>query len=313
MAPGTDEKDTDSPSRSTTGSWSGPAARRFACQTSRLALGYEIEMDRSRPPAHFDLAAFVDGLQARGRYTFVRSELIAAGGRAGPALEAALRRLRGKRRIATPRRGFHVVVPLEYREAGCPPASWFVDDFLRALGQPYYVGLLSAAALHGAAHQQPISFQVVTDRPTRPAVAGRVRIVFFQARRIAAVPVEERVTETGTMRVSTPEATAFDLVHLPHGAGGWSQIATVLGELADRIAGEKLALLAPTYPVPVVQRLGFLLEALGRESLAARLAESLPGRRVRPALLAPRERSLRTEKMSEPWKVVPNVALEPDI
>ncbi|MCZ7650345.1 MAG: type IV toxin-antitoxin system AbiEi family antitoxin [Thermoanaerobaculia bacterium] len=270
-------------------------------------------MDRSRPPAHFDLAAFVDGLQARGRYTFVRSELIAAGGRAGPALEAALRRLRGKRRIATPRRGFHVVVPLEYREAGCPPASWFVDDLLRALRQPYYVGLLSAAALHGAAHQQPISFQVVTDRPARPAVAGRVRIVFFQARRIAAVPVEERVTETGTMRVSTPEATAFDLVHLPHGAGGWSQIATVLGELADRIAGEKLALLAPTYPVPVVQRLGFLLEALGRESLAARLAESLPGRRVRPVLLAPRERSLRTEKMSEPWKVVPNVALEPDI
>jgi len=31
------------------------------------------------------------------------------------------------------------------------------------------VGVLSAAAIHGAAHQQPMIFQVVTDKPTRPA------------------------------------------------------------------------------------------------------------------------------------------------
>lgn len=260
----------------------------------------------------FDLAAFVDELQARGRYTFTRAEAAGAGAKSGPALEAALRRLRRKRRLASPRRGFHVIVPLEYREAGCPPASWFVDDLLRFLAQPYYVGLLSAAALHGAAHQQPMTLQVVTDRPTRPAAAGRVRIDFHQGRDLAAVPVEEVVTETGTMRVSTPEATAFDLVRLPHAAGGWSQIATVLRELSERLDGDRLARLAPALPVPATQRLGFVLDLLGLETLAQPLAASLRGRRARPLLLAPGEPGSAAEP-SPRWRVVPNVAVEADL
>ena len=67
------------------------------------------------------------------------------------ALEAALRRLKQRGRIASPRRGFYVLVPPEYREAGCQPASWLIDDLMRFVEQPYYVGLLSAAAIHGAA------------------------------------------------------------------------------------------------------------------------------------------------------------------
>jgi len=44
---------------------------------------------------------------------------------------------------------------VEYRVAGAPPASWYIDDFMKAVGTPYYVGVLTAAALHGAAHQAP--------------------------------------------------------------------------------------------------------------------------------------------------------------
>jgi hypothetical protein len=98
------------------------------------------------------------------------------GERSTVAIEAALRRLKRRGRIASPRRGFYVLVPVEYREAGCPPVSWFIDDLMRFLKQPDYVGLLSAAAIHGAAHQQPMLFQVVTDRPSRPVRVGRVRI-----------------------------------------------------------------------------------------------------------------------------------------
>jgi len=43
---------------------------------------------------------------------------------------------------------------------------------MRYLDQPYPVALLGAATLHGAAHQQPMLFQVMTDRPSRPACAG---------------------------------------------------------------------------------------------------------------------------------------------
>ena len=65
------------------------------------------------------------------------------------ALDSALRRQRQRGRIVSPRRGFYVIVPQEYALAGSPPPSWFIDELMAYLGQPYYVGLLSAAALHG--------------------------------------------------------------------------------------------------------------------------------------------------------------------
>jgi len=56
-------------------------------------------------------------------------------------------------RVACVRKGFYVIVPLEYQAIGSVPAEWFVDDLMRFIGQPYCAGCLSAAAIHGAAHQ----------------------------------------------------------------------------------------------------------------------------------------------------------------
>ncbi|MDA8126753.1 MAG: hypothetical protein M0009_16395 [Deltaproteobacteria bacterium] len=50
------------------------------------------------------ITAFVDALQAKGRYTFTLTEAIDADQRSAIALEAALRRLKQKGRIASPRR-----------------------------------------------------------------------------------------------------------------------------------------------------------------------------------------------------------------
>ncbi|MGH7573003.1 MAG: type IV toxin-antitoxin system AbiEi family antitoxin domain-containing protein [Gemmatimonadota bacterium] len=58
--------------------------------------------------------------------------------------------------------------------------SWLIDDLMRFLEQPYYVGLLSAAAIHGAGYQQPMVFQVITDQPTREIRIGRQRIEFHR-------------------------------------------------------------------------------------------------------------------------------------
>jgi predicted transcriptional regulator of viral defense system len=258
------------------------------------------------------LAAFVEDLQAGGRYTFTRAEAAAAGERSEVALEAALRRLKARRRIASPRRGFSVVVPLEYRAASCPPASWFIDDLMRFLGQRYYVGLLSAAAIHGAAHQQPMVFQVVTSRPTRPVRAGRVRIAFHMSGHVEETPVAKVQTETGYMRVSTPEATAYDLVRFAPAAGHLSNVATVLRELAEKLDPKRLARLAASHAVPTVQRLGYLLDYLGEHGLAAPLAASLDARRRRAVRLAPGE-PRRKARPDSRWRVIPNVTVEPDL
>lgn len=260
---------------------------------------------RSRSP-------FVEDLQARGRYCFTRAEALRSLNRSQVAVEAMLRRLKHRGRIASPRRGFYVIVPTEYRDAGCPPASWFIDDLMRFLAQPYYVGLLSAAAIHGAAHQQPMVFQVVTDRPTRPARAGRVHIAFHMSTRMSVARTTAVQTETGSMRVSTPESTAFDLVRFPRAAGHASNIATVLSELAERMQPRALAQLADAYGTPEIQRLGYLLEVAGQRHLAEPLEKGLQGRRVRRVVLAPHG-SKRSGPVDARWRLVRNVEVEVDL
>jgi hypothetical protein len=40
-----------------------------------------------------------------------------------------------------------------------------MDGFMTFLNRPYYLTLLNATAFHGASHQQPQEFIVVTDFP----------------------------------------------------------------------------------------------------------------------------------------------------
>jgi predicted transcriptional regulator of viral defense system len=268
-------------------------------------------MDKNDNHINRSLTVFVNDLQAKGRYTFTHAEAAEVIAITDLALEATLRRLRKRGRIANPRRGFYVAVPLEYREAGCPPASWFIHDLMRFLGQPYYVGLLSAAALHGAAHQQPMVFQVITDRTTRPALAGRVRIDFHKSRKIEKVPAMEVQTETGSMRVSTPDATAFDLVRFTAAAGHVGNVATVLAELSEKLDPAALAKLADSYAVPDVQRMGYLLEQLGEQELAKPLAEWLAKHRYRQVPLVPGMPQGR-HSADPKWRVRPNARVEVD-
>jgi predicted transcriptional regulator of viral defense system len=258
------------------------------------------------------VSAFVDQLQATGIYTFSHADARAAMPTSEIAVDNALRRLKKRGRIVAPRRGFYVTVPTEYRTAGSPPPSWFIDDLMRFLGQPYYVGLLSAASIHGASHQQPMTFQVVTDRPTREGRAGRARITFHMSRQVAETPAVPMQTETGTMAVSTPESTAFDLVRFPAACGGWSNVATVLLELAERLEPEALCSVAQLRKTPEIQRLGYLLDRTDQPRLADPLLRVLGSKRYRPVMLAPDAPRTGVEAIS-PWRVIPNLDVEIDL
>lgn len=255
--------------------------------------------------------SYVDRCQSEGRYSFTRADAVRGTGQDGVALDAALRRLRAAERIVSPRRGFHVIVPVEYRQAGSPPPPWFIDDLMRFLGQPYYVGLLSAAALHGAAHHAPMVFQVITDRPTRPALAGRATVRFHAVRDAAKVPVVSMQTDTGSMRVSTPSATALDLARFADAAGGLSNVATIVNELSERIDARELTKVARRRAVPEVQRLGYILEHVGKLDLANALFAAIERARVRPTLLAPGLKRTRARPDSR-WNVIANTKLEVD-
>jgi len=259
-----------------------------------------------------NLPDFVDALQSSGRYTFRREEALSAMDVSEVALQSAARRLAAKGRICAPRRGFYVIVPIEYREAGAPPPSWFVDDLMKFHGHPYYVGLLSAAALHGAAHQQPQEFQVITDTILRPITVGRTRIRFFLKLHFSETPTVEVKTGTGAMRVSTPEATALDLVRYVGHAGQLGNVASVLSELSERIDPVRLVEAARAdVELSIVQRLGFLLNRFASEAVVAPLAEWLAKKRLRPVLLRPAQKAKVADKDSR-WQVLVNEHIEID-
>jgi len=259
-----------------------------------------------------DLSGFVDGLQASGRYTFRREEAVSALGVSEIAVQSAARRLAAKGRICAPRRGFYVIVPVEYSQSGAPPPSWFIDDLMKFHGHRYYVGLLSAAALHGAAHQQPQVFQVVTGVTLRPITVGRTRIRFFLKWHLAETPATEVKTETGAMRVSTPEATALDLVRYVGSAGQLGNVATVLSEISERIDPKRLVEAARAeVELSVVQRLGFLLERFASPDVVAPLAKWLATKRPRHVPLRPERKPKATEKDAR-WQILVNEDVEVD-
>lgn len=256
------------------------------------------------------LSELVDSYQATGRYVLTREQALSALGVSDEALKKAVRRLVTKRRLAVPRRGFFVIVPVEYREAGAPPPSWFIDDLMEFLGQPYYVGLLSAAALHGAAHQQPQEFQVVTNKQVRGMAAGRARVRFFQKVHLERAPTVEMSTETGTMLVATPEATALDLLRYLEGSGHLGNVATVLAELAEKMDADRLVQVAKTESkLPAAQRLGHLLEQVGARDTASSLAAWIEERRPRFVPLRA-DRSVRRAAKDPRWRVLVNEKVE---
>lgn len=267
-------------------------------------------MHTKRQITYASLSDLVDSYQATGRYVLTRVEARKLLGISEEALKKAAGRLVSKHRLAVPRRGFLVIVPIEYRDSGAPPPSWFLDELMRFSGQPYYVGLLTAAALHGAAHQQPQEFQVITGAQLRPTIAGRVRIKFIRKLHIERTFTMEMKTETGAMRVSTPEATALDMLRYLEVAGHLGSVVTVLAELAEKMDAQRLAEAAKREgELPCAQRLGYLLDQVGTGEVAAVLATWVAEQVPRFVALRS-DRSVRRATRNTRWRVLVNDKVE---
>lgn len=263
---------------------------------------------------HKKLSAFIDDIHAKGRYTFLRYEAFEALGISNNALKLALSRQIKKKRIIKPVNGFYVIVPLEYSISGAPPASWFIDDLMKFLELPYYVALLSAAALHGAAHQQPQEFQIITNKPLRSILCGRNRIRFVLKQNMEKSLTDLIKTTTGYMKVSTPETTAFDLIRYTNAAGQLSNIATVLSELSEKLRSKQLVKVVGEENIEAtyLQRMGFLLDYIGSENktklLHKRLAQ-LPS--IRTISLNPLNPHAAEQK-NKKWRLYINENIEAD-
>ena len=256
------------------------------------------------------LGDWVDSLQAAGRYTFLRQEAVDSTGLSHEAVTKSVQRLVRRKRLAKVKDYFYVIVPTEYRSTGAPPVSWFIHPLMDAMHLPYYVGLLSAAALHGASHHQPQEFQVMTDRSVRTLKIARQRIHFIVKRHLKLTPTASVKTPTGSIRVSTPEATAADLVRFNKSAGRLGNVATLISELAPSLNPELLVKAVEAgHELPVIQRLGYILDRVDAGNLAAPLADWIAARHPRPTLLVP-GRSMSHLPRNSRWNIIENDRIE---
>ena len=257
------------------------------------------------------VAKYIKGLLERGQHHFTTEEVVRALGGGRSAISRALRRLMVKGELASPQRGFYMVVPPEYRVLGCLPPEQFIPQLMERTGDIYHVGLLSAAQFHGAAHHKPQRFQVMVGKP-RPAIeCGRIHVDFHVRRDLEHVSTISKNTPRGTVRISSPEATAFELVGYVKHAGGLDTVATVIMELAEVIDAGRLAEEAVKCPLAWSQRLGFLLERVGADTIAEALFPHVEkqARRVTPLDASlPRTGSHRSKR----WLIAVNTDVEAD-
>ncbi|MGB0714783.1 MAG: type IV toxin-antitoxin system AbiEi family antitoxin domain-containing protein [Phycisphaerae bacterium] len=261
--------------------------------------------------ANETLHDWIDVLQSHGKYTFSRTQAETDSGLTKESVKKALQQLRRKKRVAKVKNYFYVIVPAEYRIPGAPPPPWYIHDLMRVMERPYYVGLLTAAGLHGVSHQQPQEFQVMTDRPTRSLIVGRSRIRFVVNKFTKAARTRAVKTPTGSMHVSTPETTAFDLVRYARTAGGINHVANLLAELTSTVQGKRLVdVVRQCDDIPNTQRLGYLLEQVeGGRQHAKKLLAWLDQQATTPSLLVPSASRAEAQE-DRRWRLVINSPVE---
>ena len=212
-----------------------------------------------------ELSTYLSELLARGEVIFSSQEAEQSLGIGHGAFLDAAERLQKQKKLVRLRRGNYVVVPPQFGSWGAPPPSWYIDALMRHEASPYYIGLLKAAEIHGATHQAVLEFQVITEKRMPNIQVGRSMLSFYYRKQIASVSqaIADHKTETGSMKVSSVELTALDLLRYPQASAGLDNIVTILADLGEKINSEKLASVSVSFPKSVVQRLGHLLDQLG--------------------------------------------------
>lgn len=147
-----------------------------------------------------------------------------------------------------------------------------------------------------------------------PIKCGRIHIVFVVNQKFSRVPTKDINTTTGYLRISTPEATAIDLLQYPRRSGGINNIVTVLIELTEVMSTKKLktCIDAIQPDIVTIQRLGYCLDFIDASSLANVLYEKLrhTTQRTRPLVAGI---STKGAVRNKKWELFINYELEPDL
>jgi len=268
------------------------------------------------------LQEFIDSQLGRGREYFSKTLALYELRQSPQAFQAAVARLAKKDRLASPRRGFYLILRPEDRLLGAPdPARW-IDPLMKHLGLDYRISLLRAAAFHGSAHQAAMVFQVITHSQLPRVEIGRQRIEFLYQAPVAFAEsnrpewLAQLKTDAGVAKVAGVELTLLDMCRYFHRAAGINGAAQAVHDLGKKADPRILAKAARAYENSAVRRLGYLLDRFGHSRQAnalqgfAKKAKSFKD--LDPAA-KPIVAAFRAIEAKDPkWKLVINMPVEID-
>lgn len=261
---------------------------------------------------HERLQVVIDDFQSHGRYWVTETELKKRVPLNHSALYQALHRLMKKKRVLLLKKGFYLIVPIEYRAQGILPPEWFIDSLMKYLGVSYYVGLLSAASIHGASHQQPMKYQVLSEKYQRPIIKQGLEIHFSQRPSIKKLPIIQKNLQSGIVQVSSIELTVLDLLLYPMQSGGLDNVATIYTELGKEIDPKILVETIerdPSFSRAHCQRLGYIFEKIGLGKKVEPLYKLLKQSSLNLVPLRPDRPWKKTNKNAK-WQVAINSKIE---
>jgi len=259
------------------------------------------------------LKEFIFNRRAKGYYSFTLTDVKQSLGLSYNAAKQTLYQHQKKREITLIRNGFYVIIPPEYSHGGMLPVYLFIDDLMKWLDKPYYLSLFTAAALHGAAHQQPMRSFVITVKPALRNIKNEKLVINFSVKNgWDTRDVVQKKTDAGYVNVSSPELTALDLMYYLK-SSGISRCASVISELAEVMNAEKLKQTASRYTkTAAIQRLGYLLDTESdRKELSKALHKIISGKKCFyvPLALYHGKKGAFISK----WKIIKNIKVESDI
>lgn len=232
------------------------------------------------------------------------------------SIKRSLARLVKQGFIISIHKGFYIIIPASYRNMGMLPPIMFIDDLMNFLGRPYYISLLSAAAIFGAAHQQPQTHYISTTLPSiRVTEKKGIKIRYISKRNFNDKYIIKKKTESGYVNVSNPILTCIDLTNYYKTVGGLNRAVTIVNELSETVEAkdinkEFLNLASNA----VLQRLGYIWDhEVDQEKLADQLYAVLKDRsfKMRSYRLLNNKPKNKEESINR-WKINVNTLIEID-
>jgi predicted transcriptional regulator of viral defense system len=267
-----------------------------------------------------NLQSYIKDIRKDGRRCFTILDILEQFHVSNSHARVALHRLLKTGDLISPTRGLYVIVPPEHQPHGSIPPQELVPLVMQYMGAHYYVALLSAGLFHGATHQKPARFQVISDKRIKhPSIFGDVEIDYIYKKSVLELPTQDITVSTGYLKVATPELVALDLLEYPNHAGGLNHIATVFSELVEVLDPIKLINLAKDTRVEYqLQRIGYILDHIdvmdepGAEIIINALAHHVQENKPSYLPLASEISKIGYSRCKK-WRIIENSEIESDL